>query len=53
MLTKLIIRNFKRFDEAVIELAEPVVFIGPKQFRQKHGITGAGIMGCRITRLAG
>ena len=29
MLTKLTIRNFKRFDEAVIELAEPVVFIGP------------------------
>ncbi len=29
MLTKLTIRNFKRFDEAVIDLAEPVVFIGP------------------------
>jgi ABC-type taurine transport system ATPase subunit len=29
MLTKLILRNFKRFDEAVIDLAEPVVLIGP------------------------
>ena len=29
MLTKLTIRNFKRFDEAAIELGNPVVFIGP------------------------
>ncbi len=29
MLTKLIIRNFKRFLEAEIELGNPVVFIGP------------------------
>lgn len=29
MLTKLIIRNFKRFDEVEIELGNPVVFIGP------------------------
>ncbi len=29
MLTKLIIRNFKRFDEVEIPLANPVVFIGP------------------------
>ncbi|MBI4310112.1 MAG: AAA family ATPase [Candidatus Omnitrophica bacterium] len=29
MLTKLILRNFKRFDEAIIELGEPVVLIGP------------------------
>ncbi|OFV93739.1 MAG: AAA family ATPase [Acidobacteria bacterium RIFCSPLOWO2_12_FULL_54_10] len=29
MLTKLTIRNFKRFEEAVIELGNPVVFIGP------------------------
>ena len=29
MLTKLTIRNFKRFDEAEIELGNPVVFIGP------------------------
>ena len=29
MLTKLKIRNFKRFDEAEVELGNPVVFIGP------------------------
>ena len=29
MLTKLIIRNFKRFDEVEIELGSPVAFIGP------------------------
>ena len=29
MLTKLTIRNFKRFEQVAIDLAEPVVFIGP------------------------
>lgn len=29
MLTKLTIRNFKKFDSVVIDLADPVVFIGP------------------------
>ena len=29
MLTKLTIRNFKRFGEVEIELGSPVVFIGP------------------------
>ena len=29
MLTKITIRNFKRFDEVEIELGNPVVFIGP------------------------
>ena len=29
MITKLIMRNFKRFDEAVIELGDNVVLIGP------------------------
>ncbi len=29
MLTKLTIRNFKRFDEVEVELGDPVVFIGP------------------------
>lgn len=29
MLTRLVIRNFKRFDEVEIELGNPVVFIGP------------------------
>jgi ABC-type branched-subunit amino acid transport system ATPase component len=29
VLTKVTIRNFKRFDEVVVELGNPVVFIGP------------------------
>ena len=29
MLTKLTIRNFKRFGDVEIELGNPVVFIGP------------------------
>ena len=29
MLTKLLIKNFKRFGEVEIELGNPVVFIGP------------------------
>jgi ABC-type taurine transport system ATPase subunit len=29
MLTKMVIRNFKRFDDVTIELGDPVVFIGP------------------------
>lgn len=29
MLSKLIVRNFKRFDEIEVELGNPVVFIGP------------------------
>ena len=29
MLTKLTVRNFKRFGEVEIELGNPVVFIGP------------------------
>ena len=29
MLTKLIVRNFKRFEEIEVELGNPVVFVGP------------------------
>ena len=29
MLTKLTIRNFKRFEEVEVELGSPVAFIGP------------------------
>ena len=34
MLTKLTIRNFKRFDEVEIDLGNPVVFIGFDQYYQ-------------------
>ena len=29
MLTKLTVRNFKRFGEVEVELGNPVVFVGP------------------------
>ena len=29
MLTKMVIRNFKRFEDVEIPLSSPVVFIGP------------------------
>ena len=29
MLTKIVVRNFKRFRDVTIELGDPVVFIGP------------------------
>ena len=29
MLTKVVIRNFKRFDEVEVELGNPVLFVGP------------------------
>ena len=29
MLTRITIRNFKRFDDVVVELGNPVIFIGP------------------------
>ena len=47
MLTKLTIRNFKRFGEVEIELGSPVVFIGPNNSGQDLGHAGAGALGYR------
>ena len=47
MLTKLIIRNFKRFSEAEIELGNPVVFVGPQQLRKDNGPASPGALGHR------
>ncbi len=40
MLTKLIVRNFKRFDEAEVELGSPVVFIGPNNSGEELSLAG-------------
>ena len=40
MLTRIKIRNFKRFDDVDVELGKAVVLIGPKQFRQNYGLAG-------------
>ena len=45
MLTKLTIRNFKRFRDVEIELGSPVVFIGPNNSGKDLRDAGAGAMG--------
>ena len=47
MLTKLTIRNFKRFGEVEVELGSPVVFIGPNNSGQDFRHAGARPVGCR------
>ena len=47
MLTKLTIRNFKRFDKVDIELGSPVAFIGPNNSGQDLGNASAGSLGRR------
>lgn len=43
MLTKLTIRNFKRFDEVEIPLANPVVFIGPNNSGKTSALQALGL----------
>ena len=43
MLTKLIIRNFKRFDNIEIPLANPVVFIGPNNSGKTTALQALGL----------
>ena len=47
MLTKLTIRNFKRFENVEVELGNPVVFIGPNNSGKTFGHAGAGPLGHR------
>lgn len=49
MLTKLIIRNFKRFDEVEIELSGAVVFIGPNNSGKTTALQALALWdaGCR------
>ncbi len=39
LLTKLTVRNFKRFESAAIELGNPVVFIGPNNSGKRHSLS--------------
>ncbi|MDZ7357358.1 MAG: ATP-binding protein, partial [candidate division KSB1 bacterium] len=43
MLTKLIIRNFKRFDQVEIDLANPVLFIGPNNSGKTSALQGLAL----------
>lgn len=49
MLTKLTIRNFKRFEEAAIELGSPVVFVGPNNSGKTTALQALALwnLGCR------
>ena len=51
MLTKLTIRNFKRFGEVEIELGNPVVFIGPNNSGKTSAMQALGPLGRRAQAL--
>jgi predicted ATPase len=50
MLTKLTIRNFKRFDSAVVELGNPVVFIGPNNSGKTTALQALALWGTGLKR---
>ena len=50
MLTKLVIRNFKRFEEAEIELGNPVVFIGPNNSGKTSAMQALALWGVGVKR---
>ena len=50
MLTKLTIRNFKRFDEVEVELGNPVVFIGPNNSGKTSAIQALALWDVGVRR---
>ncbi len=50
MLTKLIIRNFKRFGEVEVELGSPVVFIGPNNSGKTSAMQALALWDIGLTR---
>lgn len=50
MLTKVIVRNFKRFDEVQIELGNPVVFIGPNNSGKTSAIQALALWDIGLKR---
>ena len=50
MLTKLTIRNFKRFEEVEIELGNPVVFIGPNNSGKTSAIQALALWDIGLRR---
>ena len=50
MLTKVIVRNFKRFDEVEIELGNPVVFIGPNNSGKTSAIQALALWDIGLKR---
>ena len=50
MLTKLTMRNFKRFGEVEIELGNPVVFIGPNNSGKTSALQGLALWDVGLKR---
>src|SRR5271157_2057878 len=50
MLTKLTIRNFKRFGEVEIDLGNPVVFIGPNDSGKTTALQALALWGIGLNR---
>jgi len=50
MLTSLTIKNFKRFREDVIELGNPVVFIGPNNSGKTSALQALGLWDAGLKR---
>ena len=50
MLTKLTIRNFKRFDEVEVELGNPVVFIGPNNSGKTSAMQALSLWSIGVNR---
>ena len=50
MLTKLTVRNFKRFGELAIELGNPVVFIGPNNSGKTSAMQALALWDIGVTR---
>lgn len=51
MLTRLIVRNFKRFDEVAIELGNPVIFIGPNNSGKTTALQALALWAVGLRRL--
>jgi len=50
MLTRLIVRNFKRFDDIDIELGNPVVFIGPNNSGKTSALQALALWGVGLKK---
>lgn len=52
MLTKLTVRNFKRFDDVEVELGSPVVFVGPNNSGKTTALQALALWGTGVQRWA-
>jgi len=50
MITKIIVRNFKKFDNVEIELGNPVVFVGPNNSGKTSALQAIALWNIGVTR---